>query len=185
MRKLVLLGCILFCWLILAGCGSKTSAKVFTRQDVDYSFIERIAVMPFENNSGDRYAAVRARNVTITQVLELGLYDTVEKILVDNVLYEEGVQGSAFDPLTLKRIGQRLLVQAVLLGNVDHVGGNIMALTLRLVEVNSGLILWQTSGRTSTESFSRDLVGVRGDDSYMVTLKLVRKLLQKAPAGYF
>jgi hypothetical protein len=194
MRKSILLGCITFLFFGLAGCGTKTVSKWFVRQDVDFAFIERIAVLPLENNSSDRYAGELARDASITQVLEMGLYDTVEKVLVDNVLYEEGVQQNVpFDPLTLKRIGQRLNAQAVLLGTVDFAGtgrvGNVsyeqLALTLRLIEVNSGLILWQASGRASGESFFRRLFGVKSDDRYLLTLKLTRKLLGTVPAGYF
>jgi hypothetical protein len=194
MRKSILFGCITFLLLGFAGCGSKTVSKSFVRQDVDFTFIERIAVLPLENNTSDRYAAELARDATITQVLEMRLYDTIEKVLVDNVLYEEGVQqGVPFDPLTLKRIGQRLNAQALLIGTIDfaeagRVGSTSyeqLALTLRLIEVNSGLILWQASGRASGESFFRRLFGVKSDDRYMLNLKLIRKLLSTTPAGYF
>ena len=101
--------------------------------------------------------------------------------------------GAPIDPLTLKRIGQRLDTQAVILGTIDLAGsGRIgsttypeMAMTLRLIEVNSGLILWQASGNLSGESFGRRLFGIKADDPYQVTLKLVRSLLKTAPAGYF
>ncbi len=194
MRKLVFYGCLAFLVLMLTGCGSRTVSKSFVRDEVDFGFIQRIAVIPFENNSADTYAAERARDATITQVLELGLFDTVEKVLVDNVLYEEGVEkNTPIDPLTLKRIGQRLDTQAVILGTIDLAGiGRIgssnypeMALTLRLIEVNSGLILWQASGNLSGESFGRRLFGLKADDPYLVTLKLTRALLKTAPAGNF
>jgi hypothetical protein len=194
MRKLVLYGCITLGVLMLAACGSRSASNSFVREDVDFSFIERIAVLSFANNSSDKFAPERARNITITQVLQLGLFDTVEKVLVDNVMYEEGLETEGpIDPLTLKRIGQRLNTQAVLLGTVDlaesgRVGATsypVMALTLRLVEVNSGLILWQASGTLSGDSYSRRLFGLKPDDSYQITSKLVRIMLRTAPAGYF
>jgi TolB-like protein len=194
MRKLLFYGCITLGVLMLAGCGSRSASNSFVREDVDFSFIERIAVLPFTNNSSDQFAPERARDITITHVLQLGLFDTVEKVLVNNVMYEEGVEiDGPIDPLTLKRIGQRLNTQAVILGTIDlaenaRLGSTnypVMALTLRLVEVNSGLILWQASGNTSGESFSRRLFGLKTDDPYQVTNKLVRSLLRTAPAGYF
>ena len=194
MRKLLLYGCITLEVLMLAACGSKSVSHSFVREDVDFTFIERIAVLPFANNSSDKYAPERARDVTITQVLQLGLFDTVEKVLVDNVMYEEGVESDGpIDPLTLKRMGQRLNTQAVILGTVDlaefaRTGASnypVMALTLRLIEVNSGLILWQASGNFSGDSWSRRLFGLKPDDSYQITSKLVRRMLRTAPAGYF
>jgi hypothetical protein len=194
MRKLLFYGCITLGVLMLAGCGSRSASNSFVREDVDFSFIERIAVLPFTNNSADKFAPERARDLTITQVLQLGLFDTVEKVLIDNVMYEEGIEiDGPIDPLTLKRIGQRLNSQAVILGTVDlaesaRLGSTnypVMAMTLRLVEVNSGLILWQASGNTSGESFSGRLFGLKTDDPYQITNKLVRRLLRTAPAGYF
>jgi TolB-like protein len=179
--------------LILAGCGAGTVSKSFLREEVDFGFIQRIAVLPFENNSNDPYAAERARDVTITQVLSLGMFDAVEKVLVDNVMFEEGIdRGAPIDPLTFKRVGQRLQCQAILLGTIDLAGtGKIgtaafseMAMTLRLIEVNSGLILWQASGNLSGASFARRLFGLKPDDPYQLTLKLVRDLLKTAPSGY-
>lgn len=191
---MIYIGCITVMLLMLAGCGSRTVSESYLREDVDFGFIQRIAVLPFENNSSDNFAPERARDVTITQVLALGLFDTVEKALVDNVLFEEGIdKGATFDPLTMKRIGQRLQSQAFIMGTVDLAGMNTigtntypeMALTLRLIEANSGMILWQASGNISGESFGRRLFGIKADDPYQLTLKLVRDLLKTAPAGYF
>jgi hypothetical protein len=179
--------------LMLAGCGGGVTSRSFLREEVDFGFIQRIAVLPYENNSADPFAAERARDVTITQVLSLGLFDAVEKVLVDNVMYEEGVdKGTAIDPLTLKRIGQRLQCQALLLGTVDLAGSGKIgtstfsekALTLRLIEVNSGLILWQASGHLSGASLGKRLFGLKPDDPFQVTLKLVRNMLKTAPSSF-
>ena len=174
--------------LSLAGCGTtQSTSDSFTREDVDFNFVQRIAVLPFQNNSDDDYATVRTRDVTITHVLTLGLFDVVEKDLVDSAMQEEVlVPGAAIDPLTLKRLGSRLKVQAFLLGTVDMAGKNTvgststpeMALTLRLVEAESGMVLWQASGHKSAESLSNRLLGITGDDVYEITVKLVRSLLQ-------
>jgi TolB-like protein len=192
MQKIVLTGWILIVTLVLAGCSSRTVSESFVREEVDFAFVQKIAVLPFENNSDDEYAPERARDITITQVLAYGLFDTVEKGLVDSVLYEEALEpGTPLDPLTLKRLGQRLKVQAFIIGTVDLAGtGKVgpssypeMALTLRLIEANSGMILWQASGNYSGESTSGRLFGLKPDDQYQITIKLVRKLLRTAPAG--
>ena len=191
MRK-VFYVCLFLLVLMVSGCGNRTVSEYYMREDVDFGYIQRIAVLPFQNNSEDKYAAERARDVTITQVLALGMFDTVEKTLVDNVLYEEALDpGVPLDPLTMKRIGQRLEVQALLLGTVDLAGVSRigraaypeMALTLRLVEAESGLILWQASGNLSGESTAKRLFGVKPDDTYQVTMELVRDLLHSGPAA--
>lgn len=192
MRRILLVVYLSVLILPLAGCGSRAITESFVREEVDFAFVEKIAVLPFENNSGNRYAAERTRNITITQVLASGLYDTIEKGLVDNVLYEEAIdQGAALDPLALKRIGQRLRVQAFIVGTIDLSGdGKVgsssypeMALTLRLIEANSGMILWQASGNYSGQSLANRLLGIKPEDDYRITVKLVRRLLNTAPVG--
>jgi TolB-like protein len=177
--------------MLIAGCGSRTVSESFMREDVDFAFVQSIAVLPYENNSKDQYAPTRARDITITQVLAMGLYDVVEKDLVDNFMYNEAIDpGVPLDPLTLKRMGSRLNVQAFLLGTVDVAGDNKLgattypeiALTLRLVEAETSMILWQASGHYSGESFGRRLFGVKPDDAYKISFDLVRRLLKTAPS---
>jgi TolB-like protein len=185
MRNLLLVMPIIA--LLLVGCGTKGLTESFLREDVDFSFVQRIAVLPFQNNSGDTYAAVRARNITITNVFSSGLFDVVEKDLVDSALRDEVVTSKTeIEPLTLKRLGGRLRVQAFLLGTIDMAGsGKIGAatfpqfgLTLRLLEAESGSVLWQASGYNNAESFSNRLFGIKGDDNYQLTAKLVKSLLR-------
>ena len=123
MRRILLIVYLSVLIMSIAGCGSRAITESFLREEVDFAFVEKVAVLPFENNSGVRYAAERTRDITITQVLAWGLYDTVEKGLVDNVLYEEAIDpGTPLDPLAMKRIGQRLRVQAFIVGTIDLAG---------------------------------------------------------------
>jgi hypothetical protein len=185
MKKLLLILAVIV--LPLSGCGTKgASPESYLREDVDFNFVQRIAVLPFHNNSDDNYAPVRTRDITITHVLTMGLFDVVERDLVDSALREEVVTTETdIDPLSLKRLGSRLKVQAFLLGTVDMAGevriGNTsaheIALTLRLIEAESGMVLWQASGHRSGESLSKRLLGISGDDAYKITQSLVRTLL--------
>ena len=170
----------------LTGCANKQTSDSFIREDVDLGYIQRVAVLPLENHSDDKYAAKRARNVINTQILAMGLFDAAEQGVVDSVLRREAIeQADPIDLLTLKRLGQRLNVQAFVMGAVDQAGdvrrGSStypeVALTLRLLEAESGRILWQASGYRNGESLGRRLFGVAAVDSYKVTLALTRDLL--------
>lgn len=193
MRNVLLIGCVTVILMMTAGCGSRAVSESFMREDVDFAYVQTIAVLPFENNSEDKFAGNRARGITITQVLAMGLFDVLEKDLVDSEMYNEALDpGVPIDPLTLKRLGNRLKSQAFLMGTVDAAGTNKLgattypefALTLRLVDTESGMILWQASGHLSGESFGRRLFGLKADDAYQITLKLVKTLLNTAPAAY-
>lgn len=186
MKNIVASTFMLFVLLGIAGCGSKATSDSFIREDVDLGYIQRVAVLPLENHSDDKYAAKRVRNVINTQILAMGLFDTAEQGLVDSVLLREAIeQNTPIDQLTLKRLGQRLKVQAFILGAVDQAGevrrgANTfpeIAMTLRLLEAESGNILWQASGYRNGESLSRRLFGMAAIDSYQVALNLSRDLL--------
>jgi len=178
--------------LVLGGCGGTATLENFTREDVDYSFIQQIAVLPFTNATKNDTVPEMARDITITQVLALGLFDVVDKGIVNSVLADEAISTNVpIDPLSLKRVGQRLRAQAFLLGTVDHVEegriGGIsypeIGLTLRLVDANTGMILWHASGKRTGESWGRRLFGTKADDPFDITLKLIRDLLYTAPAN--
>ena len=186
MRNLLLILAVIA--LPLVGCSTLgSSPESYVRENVDFSFVQRIAVLPFQNNSEDDYAPARTRNITITHVLTRGLFDVVEKDLVDSALRDEVITpGAEIDPLTLKRLGSRLQVQAFLLGTVDLAGSSKigaasapqLGVTLRLIEAESGMVLWQASGYKSAASLSNRLLGITGDDDYGITVKVVRSLLR-------
>ena len=149
-------------------------------------------MLPFTNKTEDKLVGSQARDITITNVLALGLFDTVDKGIVDAVLAEEAlVPGAAIDSLSLRRIGQRLQAQALMLGTIDLAQENRVgsvsfpqvAITLRLVDANTGMILWQVSGNRSGESWGGRLFGVIPDDQYETTAKLIRRMLLNAPVN--
>jgi TolB-like protein len=146
MRKYFLVAFILLIVDILCGCGVKTSSESFIREDTELGYVQRVAVLPFENFSDDEYAAARARDFTITQCLAMGLFDVVGKGIVDSTLQEEVIKpGAPLDISMTRRLGQRLNVQAILQGSVDYSGegrkGNFsfpeLSLTLQLIDCDS------------------------------------------------
>lgn len=185
-RRKKICGIMLVFMLIFAwGCGSRNT-RSFVREEVDLGYVQRVAVLPFENHSRDEFAHRRARDIAITQVLASGLFDTVDRGQVDSMLREEAIDpGVPIDPHTLRRLGQRLGVQAMVLGSVDQAGEGRagasshpeISLTLRLVDSQSGMVLWQASGRGSGYSLSSRLFGTAPKDSFRVTTQLLSELL--------
>ncbi len=121
MRKnIFVLVAVMLIVIIVGGCGGKSVKRTFLRENIDLGFIDRIAVMPFENNTNDEFAGERARNAATIHILARGLFDVVDPGLVDSALQEEALEpGTPLDLNSLKRLGQRLNVQAFILGTVD------------------------------------------------------------------
>jgi len=169
------------------GCGLSRSRVNYNREDVDLGMITRVAVLPFANNSKDQFAAERVRDVAITQILALGIADVVDKGIVDSVMREEAIEPNRpIDLINLKRLGQRLNVQAFVLGTIDEAEdvrrGSLsfpeLALTLRLVDSRASVVLWQASGRRTSETWAGRLFGLAPGDSFHNTLYLVRDLFK-------
>ena len=177
---------ILFCsilsamLLLLAGCGSSSVTRSFMRENTSLAHIQTVAVLAFEGG-GD---APRIREFTMTQLLASGIFDVVDKGRVDNLLAQEALaEGAPLDPATMRRLGQRLNVQGFILGSVQQVSASRgsavfseITMTLRLIDSETGTLLWQASGRGSGYSLTDRLFGMAPKDSFEVTMALLRDL---------
>ncbi len=173
--------------ILIASCGIHQMMESYLREGVDTTYIKKVAVLKFENNSQDNYAAERLRNITMTEILSLGLFDVVDKAMVDVVLEEQMVgEKVSLDKSTLRRIAKKLGVQALVVGAVDAYEENrdgsytypVVALTLRLIDGASGEVIWQASGTASGYSTSGRLFGLRPKDFTQVSFDLVERLLK-------
>ena len=166
--------------LLLTGCGSGSITKSYLRENASLGHIQTVAVLPFEGG-GD---APRIREFTMTQILASGLFDVVDKGRVDNLLQQEAIADAApLDAATIRRLGQRLKVEAFILGSVKQVTESRgsaafpeITMTLRLVDAETGTLLWQASGRGSGYSLADRLFGLAPKDSFQVTMNLLRDL---------
>lgn len=172
---------------VIISCGPKQMQQSFLREEVDISYIKRVAVLKLENNSQQNYAAERLRNIVMTEILTLGLFDVVDKALVDMVLTEEVVsEQGGYNKATLRRIAKKLGVQGLVVGSVDSYDimreGSytypVVALTLRLVDGSTGEIIWQASGTESGYSTIGRLFGLKPKDLTQISFELVESLLR-------
>ncbi|MEW6218294.1 MAG: CsgG/HfaB family protein [Thermodesulfobacteriota bacterium] len=171
--------------VLVAGCSSH-ALTYYVREGADLTFIKKVAVMPLANNTKEKFAADRVRNIVLTQVLVDSLFDVTETGQLEKILEEEAGKADApLDEALARRLGKRLSVQAFLLGSVDAYDeerkGNysypVVAMTLKLVDAETGLILWQASGSYSGYSSWSRILGTQGRDQSAVTFRLVRSLL--------
>ncbi|WP_022853155.1 GNA1162 family protein [Thermodesulfatator atlanticus] len=181
--RCLLLICLIF---LVTSCGAPLVQKSYLRPGVDVSYIKKIAVLKFQNNSQNKYAAERLRNIVITEILAKGIFDVVDKSLVDMVLMEEIVgEEGAYNKATLRRIARKLGVQAVLTGSVDAYDIErtgtysypVVGLSLTLIDGSTGEIVWQASGTASGYSTWGRIFGTKGKDLTELSFELVQRLL--------
>ncbi len=172
--------------LVLTGCGA--SVVRYINPDANFSYIKKVAVLPFNNLTNDRYAGEKVRAALTVDLLSRRVFDVMEQGEVSKVLTlvlratgaEEGMV-LELDKETLKLLGERLGVQAVILGSVDDFedrrSGGIVSLSVRMLDTSSGIILWQAKATASGGSIWRRMLGLEGVDTSTLTRKAVKEAL--------
>jgi TolB-like protein len=166
-------------FLLLPGCAGSVT-KSYMREGASLAYIQTIAVLPFEGSS----RAPRIREFAMTQVLASKMFDVVDKGRVDGFLQEEAISTvDRIDAATIRRMGQRLQVQAFIFGSVEQESqqrGNAnfseITMTMRLIDSETGAILWAASGRGSGYSLADRLFGMAPRDHFQVTMKLLNDM---------
>jgi TolB-like protein len=169
----------------LSGCGGGSLTRAFLREGASLGHIQTVVVLPLEDLGGGGGAAQRTREIIMTQVLTARLFDVVDKGRVDSVLRDEVIEpGTPLDAPALRRLGQRLGAQGFIVGSVEQgaeTRGNasypVINLTLRLLDAETGTLLWQATGRGSGYSVLDRLFGFAPKNQFEVTLHLLNRML--------
>ncbi|HLE08615.1 MAG TPA: hypothetical protein VI914_03165 [Thermodesulfobacteriota bacterium] len=169
--------------LIVTGCTGEVVRYI--NPEANFSYIKKVAVLPFNNLSDDRFAGEKVRSAITVDLLSRGIFDVVEQGEVNKIASlvlraagaEEGMV-TELDRETLKLLGERLGVQAVVLGSVDEYVGRreegLVAISVRMLDTSSGIILWQAKASTSSASLWRKILGLEGLDTGTLTRRVVK-----------
>ncbi|PLX89822.1 MAG: hypothetical protein C0618_00430 [Desulfuromonas sp.] len=181
--RLILLAMI---GVLLTGCAKRI--ETFSEEGLDFSFYSRVAVLPFENNSEDEYADERMVDILTTAVLKRGLFEVVEKGDLKHFFREEvaGRDVTSLDQASAKVLAKNLKVDAYIAGSVDSYetvrngpySYPVVAVTLRMVDANSGRIVWQAHGSESGYRTWQRIFGFASNDIHQVSMQLLAKLFK-------
>ena len=175
--------------LAVTGCGSSMKATEFANPGFDFAFVERVAVLPFENLSNDRQAGLRATRLTITELLASGALDVVEPGEVQAALIQTGTFQAGRTPVPsteqIISLGQALDVQAFVMGSVTQSenlrSGNVpvpvVTLDMRMVEAETGATVWAATHSERGSTVSARVLGTGGQPIAETTRECVRQLL--------
>lgn len=173
------------CCSLVSGCAS--APRHYAAESLGLGYVKRVVVLPFRNHTDSKFAEQRFSDVVVTEILSRGLFEVVEKGEAQRFLNEELIQKEqdSLDQITTMRLGQELNVQAYLAGSVEDFSevrnGNysypVIAATLRLVDVQTGQIIWQASGSESGYRTFDRLFGFASEDVNRVGFRLAQKLL--------
>lgn len=181
--SIVLLVSVLF--LNSMQCGG-IKPTVFVHQEYNFAFIERVAVIPFENLSKDQGAGARVTRLFVGELLSAEAFDIVEPGEVSRALMKYSLVRTA--DLTREQvveIGKELGVQALFLGSVNEsettrAGGanvSMVTLTVRLLETEEGTTIWSATNTSGGRGFWSSLFGTGEKSKTEVTRNCIKKTL--------
>ncbi|MFV1951864.1 MAG: hypothetical protein ACC630_07930 [Nitrospinota bacterium] len=182
---------ILLLMVILVSC-VRGGVRDYLNPSANFQYIKRIAVLPFNNLTDEKFAGERVRSIVMIELLSRGIFDIVEMgEVATNLrgLYEEsGYREGELVPVNkdiAKKLGERLDIQALILGSVEEYGISrsgtsstpIMSLSLRMVDTDSGEILWQASYNKRGGSYIGRIFGVSESTMSRLTMEVAKKII--------
>ena len=188
--KIFKYGFLLFLGLLFLGCAS-TRPVVFFHPEFDFSAIERIAVVPFENLTNDQGMGKYTTRIFITELLSMEAFDVVEPGEVSGFMISKGqVHVAELNTQLIKEMGSKLNVQGVIFGTVGessqfrsgNMTSHVISLDVRMVSVETGATVWASTINTSGPGFLTRLFGLgeqtRGNAARKAVRKLIKTLFQ-------
>ncbi len=151
---------------VSGGCGA--GASHYLRDDVDLSFIRRVAVYPFFNLSQDMFGGQRVQSVFVTELLERGQVEVVDRGEMLAAITELKLHpDTILSPEQVVALGKRLKADGIFFGTIEEYGlerssdDPTYAITgnYQLCEAETGRTVWSSQMRTDGASLLRKLFG--------------------------
>lgn len=179
-------GLIISILFVVTGCRSEIPVYHMS-EDIDFSFYKRVAVVPFDNLTNDKYADEIVRQVVVSELLASGLVDVVFPGEVKNAIAELGIKSvSTLTANQIKALSNNLKAEALIVGAVEEYGevkmGNISApqvtISLMMADANTGSIVWSITKTRGGASFMARHFGARHETLSETVLLLVRESIR-------
>jgi TolB-like protein len=180
-------GLLLLLAPLLLSCASAVPPTEFTNPRFDFAFVQRVAVLPFDNLSGDRQAGFRVARLMVSELLATGAVDVVEPGEVIAALERGNVKRftgpSAEEVMAL---GAALEVQGVITGSVAQsevlrlggAGRPVVTLDAAMLETETGSIVWSATHTEKGSAFGARVLGTGGEPISETTRRCIAVLLQ-------
>lgn len=171
--------------LTLSACASGMAPTRFTNPRFDFSFVERVAVVPFENLTNDAAAGPRVTRLVITELLASGAVDVVEPGEVQAALDRMGARITTPSTEQVVSLGETLGVQAVIVGSVTQsdtlrsgaVEIPVVTLDVHMLETETGAAVWAATHTEKASGMGARLLGTGGEPISETTRRCVRQVL--------
>lgn len=171
---------------IVSGCHSRVPYNYYINPDIDLSFFKRVAVMPLDNMTNDKYAGEVVRNVLVNELLASGLVEVVMPGEVMAAVNELDIQNiSSLNARQINALGKVLNVEAVIMGSVEKYGeirsGNVsapeVAISLMMADIGTGNVIWSVNINAGGAEFMARHFGARSKTMSETVITVVREAI--------
>ena len=172
-------------FVMIAGCASD---DVYFEPNMDFGALQSIAVLPFHNLSPTEQAAERVRDTFMGRLLATGAVYVLPPGEVARGLSKIArIPDSGPSTDQIKQLSTILEVDGIITGVVKEYGSvrsgatsaNVVSISLRMIEVNTGQIVWAAASTKGGVKILDRLFGGGGKPMDVVTVKAVDDLLDK------
>jgi hypothetical protein len=174
-----------FVLVLFFGCAAD---DVYFEPNMDFGSLQTVAVLPFQNLTNQEYASERIRDAFMGRLLATGAVYVLPPGEVATGIQRAGrIPPAGPSVEQIKKLGAVLGVDAVITGVVTEYGpvrsgstsANVVSLSLQMVEISSGLVVWSASTTRGGISIWDRFIGGGGEPMNSVTVKVVDDLLDK------
>lgn len=182
---------IILSFAFSSGCSSVRVPNAYSTKDVDQSRVKKVAVFPFHNHTNVTESSRIATSAFIAELFARGRFGiefpgNLRSLLVrTRIIVRTGV-----DLDTIKLIGNRLDVDAVIFGEVEEFVGvgekraaviPVVSISSRMVDARTGRILWMAQCKRTGDDYLKILDFGRVRSVAALTQKVVRDLIDTMP----
>jgi len=178
----------LLAFILLSACRTPAETpSLHIKEDMDFSFIKRVAVLPFRNLSAYEGGDEIIRSYVSNELLASGLVDVVVPGDVFTGLSQTGVKNiTSLSAGEIQAVGKALKVQAVVFGTIEvwreiqsgTVGVPEITLTIIMADTSSGNIIWSVTRMEGGGNFSSRHLGFQSDTMSKVGLRAVKNAVR-------
>lgn len=175
---------VLLCW---TGCAHRADVT-FHDPNMDFSLVQTVAVMPFENLSTQSVAAGRVQDVFTTMLQATGAVYVLPPGEVARGIQRAGVTDpTAPTAEEVAGVARILGADVVITGTLREYGtvrsgstsANVVSLSVQMLETQTGKIVWSASSTRGGVKASQRVFGGGGRPMDVVTSQAVNDLLNK------
>lgn len=181
--------CFVLVLALAGGCSSNLAPTQFSNPSFDFGFVQRLAVLPFDNHTADRDAGVRATRLMATELLSTGAVDVVEtgEVLaaIEQIPRLRAPGNTVPSKSEVVELGNILQAQALMLGSVTQsetlrsgrVGIPVVTIDAHLVETETGVSVWAATHTEKAQSLGKKLLGTGATPISETTRRCIQELI--------